>query len=73
MTEIRQWCDVVVLIKDGTATLFEDLEAGILAYQGPLTPPPPPRAKRQLVTPGASGLPAAQAASASEPLSQTSS
>jgi capsular polysaccharide transport system ATP-binding protein len=72
MTEIRQWCDVVVLIKDGTATLFEDIEAGILAYQGPLTPPPP-RAKRQLVTPGDSGMPAAQPVSAFEPLSQTSS
>ncbi len=53
MAEIRQWCDVVVLVKDGTATLFEDVEAGILAYQGPLVPTPP-RAKRKAVASGAS-------------------
>lgn len=35
MGDIREWCDVVVLIKDGVATLYEDVEAGILAYQGP--------------------------------------
>jgi capsular polysaccharide transport system ATP-binding protein len=34
MGDIRQWCDVVVLVKDGTATLYEDVEAGIAAYQG---------------------------------------
>jgi len=34
MSDIRQWCDVVVLVKQGTATLFEDVEAGIVAYQG---------------------------------------
>jgi capsular polysaccharide transport system ATP-binding protein len=45
MADIRQWCDVVVLVKDGTAVLFEDVEEGITAYQG--TPaaarPRPPR------------------------------
>lgn len=35
MTDIREWCDVIVLIKDGTVTLFEDIEAGIDAYLGP--------------------------------------
>jgi len=46
MADVRQWCDVVVLVKDGTATLFDDVEDGILAYQGPATPAPP-RAKRK--------------------------
>lgn len=36
MRDIREWCDVVVLIKKGSATLYEDVEAGILAYQGPV-------------------------------------
>ncbi|MGV8824484.1 MAG: ABC transporter ATP-binding protein [Methylibium petroleiphilum] len=36
MRDIREWCDVVVLIKNGGATLYEDVEAGILAYQGPI-------------------------------------
>jgi capsular polysaccharide transport system ATP-binding protein len=45
MADIRQWCDVVVLVKDGTATLYEDVEAGIAAYQGP-TAPAVTRAKR---------------------------
>ena len=38
MPDIRQWCDVVVLVKDGTATLYEDVEAGLAAYQGPSAP-----------------------------------
>lgn len=38
MADIREWCDVVVLVKDGTATLYEDIEAGIAAYTGPLPP-----------------------------------
>ena len=33
MADIRQWCDVVVLVKDGGATLYEDVKAGIAAYQ----------------------------------------
>lgn len=32
MRDIREWCEVVVLVKDGTATLFEDVTAGIEAY-----------------------------------------
>jgi capsular polysaccharide transport system ATP-binding protein len=36
MGDIREWCDVVVLVRDGTATLYEDVEAGIAAYQGPI-------------------------------------
>lgn len=35
MRDIREWCDVVVLVKDGHAVLFENVEEGIVAYQGP--------------------------------------
>lgn len=35
MNDIRQWCDVIVLVQDGTATLYDDIEAGIVAYMGP--------------------------------------
>ena len=38
MADIREWCDVVVMVKDGTATLYEDVEAGIAAYTGPMPP-----------------------------------
>jgi capsular polysaccharide transport system ATP-binding protein len=38
MADVREWCDVVVLVKDGTAVLYEDVEAGISAYTGPLPP-----------------------------------
>jgi len=51
MRDIREWCDVVVLVKDGQATLFEDVEEGILAYQGPT--PPPVRRRRRIATPAA--------------------
>ncbi len=34
MSDIRQYCDVVVLIRNGCATVFDDIEAGILAYEG---------------------------------------
>ncbi|MBA3588115.1 ABC transporter ATP-binding protein [Methylibium sp.] len=61
MADIRQWCDVVVLVKDGTATVFEDVEAGILAYQGP-SAPTSPRAKRGPVAPAAPVVPAPTAA-----------
>jgi capsular polysaccharide transport system ATP-binding protein len=33
MSDIRAHCDVVVLIEDGHATVFEDVERGIRAYQ----------------------------------------
>lgn len=35
MADIRDWCDVIVLVKDGEARVFEDIEAGIEAYVGP--------------------------------------
>jgi capsular polysaccharide transport system ATP-binding protein len=31
--DIREWCDVVVLVENGEATLFEDVEEGLKAYQ----------------------------------------
>lgn len=34
MQDIAKQCDVVVLLKDHTATLYEDVKAGIRAYQG---------------------------------------
>ena len=34
MTEQVVQNDVVVLVKNGTATLYEDVEEGIVAYQG---------------------------------------
>lgn len=34
MHEIRQQCDVVVLVRDGQATLHTDVAAGIAAYEG---------------------------------------
>lgn len=34
MNDIKQYCDVVVLVANGQATLFEDVQAGIAAYQG---------------------------------------
>jgi capsular polysaccharide transport system ATP-binding protein len=70
MADIRQWCDVIVLVKDGHATLYEDVEAGIVAYQGPSSPsvarnrrtsppsaPPPPAAANEPIGP-ATGAPA---------------
>ncbi len=47
MADIRQWCDVVVLVQHGAAALFEDVEAGILAYQGGTPAPTAPRARRK--------------------------
>lgn len=34
MSDIRQYCDTVVLLRGGTATLYEDVAAGIAAYEG---------------------------------------
>jgi capsular polysaccharide transport system ATP-binding protein len=36
MNDIKEYCDVVVLVDHGQATLYEDVEAGIAAYQGTL-------------------------------------
>lgn len=47
MGEIRHWCDVVILVKDGQATLYEDVEEGIRAYQGPPDPLNAVRVKRR--------------------------
>jgi capsular polysaccharide transport system ATP-binding protein len=33
MTDIRKLCQVVVLVQNGVATLYDDVEAGIAAYQ----------------------------------------
>jgi capsular polysaccharide transport system ATP-binding protein len=44
--DIRQLCDVVVLVRDGTATLFEDIEEGIAAYNGPVQSVAPVSAPR---------------------------
>lgn len=34
MNDIKQYCDVVVLVAGGHATLYEDVRAGIAAYEG---------------------------------------
>ncbi|WP_315132107.1 ABC transporter ATP-binding protein [Achromobacter marplatensis] len=34
MTQVRTMCDLVVLLKDGGAEIFEDVEEGIAAYEG---------------------------------------
>lgn len=34
MNDIREYCDVVVLVEGGAAVLYEDVEAGIAQYQG---------------------------------------
>ena len=34
MNDIKEYCDVVVLLESGTAKLYEDVPAGISAYQG---------------------------------------
>jgi capsular polysaccharide transport system ATP-binding protein len=41
MNEIKQLCDVVVLVQHGQATLYDDVDAGIAAYQGPAKPSAP--------------------------------
>jgi capsular polysaccharide transport system ATP-binding protein len=33
MADIKNLCNVVVLVQDGNATLYEDIDAGIAAYQ----------------------------------------
>lgn len=35
MREIRRYCNIVVLVERGRATLYEDVEAGIAAYENP--------------------------------------
>ncbi len=34
VNEIREYCDVIVLLEAGKATLYDDVEAGITAYEG---------------------------------------
>lgn len=72
MADIRQWCDVVVLVNNGTATLFDDVEAGILAYQGPQAPTPL-RAASKRAAPAQKAAAALPGAPATELLSQTAS
>ncbi len=43
MRDIAQYCDVVVLVRDGQATLYTDVQAGIAAYQGAAAAPSPPK------------------------------
>lgn len=43
MATIRKQCDLVVLIQDGQAILYPDLEEGIRAYQGPDYQAPRPK------------------------------
>jgi capsular polysaccharide transport system ATP-binding protein len=39
MNEIRRLCQIVLLVNKGEVTIFDDVEAGILAYQnGAVTP-----------------------------------
>lgn len=39
VADIREYCDVVVLLEAGRATLYEDVEAGLTAYEGSDGPP----------------------------------
>ena len=32
--EIKQWCDKIVLLRDGNVDVFDDVDEGIAAYQG---------------------------------------
>jgi capsular polysaccharide transport system ATP-binding protein len=34
MADIRQYCNLVVLVDRGNTVLFDDVEAGIRSYQG---------------------------------------
>lgn len=43
MRDIAQHCHVVVLVRQGQATLYTDVQAGIAAYQGMTAPPAPPQ------------------------------
>ena len=36
MADIRQYCDLVVHVDRGNAVVYDDVEAGIRAYQAPL-------------------------------------
>lgn len=38
MKDIAQYCNVVVLVRQGQATLYTDVQEGIAAYQGPSAP-----------------------------------
>ncbi|WP_119156704.1 ABC transporter ATP-binding protein [Caldimonas tepidiphila] len=38
MSDIREYCDVVVLVDQGSVVLYTDIQAGIAAYQGLLPP-----------------------------------
>ncbi|WP_297192235.1 ABC transporter ATP-binding protein [uncultured Campylobacter sp.] len=36
VSEIRKWCDKIVLLHDGTVDVYDDVDEGIAAYQGKL-------------------------------------
>ena len=38
ITEIRQWCDKIVFLDNGTAKVYDDIEEGIAVYQGKVAP-----------------------------------
>jgi capsular polysaccharide transport system ATP-binding protein len=40
MSDIRQYCDLVVHVDGGHAVVYRDVEAGIRAYQAPASPAP---------------------------------
>lgn len=46
MEQIRQYCDVVILLADGRATAFENVSEGIQAYQAYQRAPLPPEARQ---------------------------
>ena len=34
VAEIKQWCDKIIFMKDGKATIYDDVDEGIAVYQG---------------------------------------
>jgi len=76
MVDIREWCDAVVLVADGTAQLYEDLEEGIRAYEGPPQPVRPQRAayraRKQALRAAKAAAPEASAAAAASETQPTS-
>ena len=49
VADIREYCDAVVLLEAGRATLYEDIEAGLAAYEGSDGPPLRTRRRGRLV------------------------
>jgi len=34
VTEIKKWCDKIIILKEGVATIYDDVDEGIQIYQG---------------------------------------